>query len=115
VIEFEGQITGEVRLDNVDANDRRVSLAILNYHRRWWDQGLGTESMRLVLTNAFDELGLHRVSLRVLAFNYRAIALYQKLEFVEEGRERQSALIDGEWHDGVIMSVLEDEWRSLRS
>lgn len=115
VIEFAGQLTGEVRLDRVDAGDRRASLAIGIYHRQWWDQGLGTESMRLVLTHAFDELGLHRVSLRVLAFNERAIAVYRKLGFVEEGRERESALIDGKWHDDVMMSVLKDEWRAVRS
>ena len=100
-IEFEGQLIGEARLDRVDVTDRRASFAIGIYHPRWWDRGLGTEATRLILAHAFDALELHRVELRVLAFNERAIAVYRKLGFVEEGRERESALIDGEWREVV--------------
>jgi RimJ/RimL family protein N-acetyltransferase len=43
----------------------------------------------------------------VLAYNTRAIACYRACGFVEEGGERQAALVDGSWHDFVIMSILE--------
>jgi [ribosomal protein S5]-alanine N-acetyltransferase len=49
------------------------------------------------------------VDLRVLAFNERAIACYTKCGFVIEGRERETALIDGTWYDDVMMSILEHE------
>lgn len=114
-IEFDGQLIGEARLDNVDVEQRSASFAIGIYHPRWWDQGLGTEAARLVLGHAFDDLGLHRVSLTVLAFNERAIASYRKLGFVDEGRERESALIDGQWHDDVRMSLLDREWRAANA
>ena len=63
---------------------------------------------RLVLQYGFEVVGLHRIDLRVLAYNERAIACYRRCGFVEEGRERDAALIDGEWHDDVIMAVLTD-------
>ena len=37
-------------------------------------------------------LGLHRVGLRVLAYNDRAIRCYKKCGFREEGRERQKQI-----------------------
>lgn len=58
-------------------------------------------------------LGLHRIDLRVMAHNERAIASYLKSGFREEGRERDSAFIEGRWIDDLIMSVLEDEYRAL--
>jgi RimJ/RimL family protein N-acetyltransferase len=57
-------------------------------------------------------LGLHRLSVRVLAFNGRAIRAYQKCGFRIEGRERESAWIDGTWHDDLIMGLLADDARS---
>jgi RimJ/RimL family protein N-acetyltransferase len=64
-----------------------------------------------VLAYAFTELALHRVSARVLADNARAIRCYEKCGFAIEGRERQAALVEGEWHDDLIMGILEPDWR----
>ncbi len=68
--------------------------------------------IRLVLAHAFGEMGLHRVDLRVLEFNTRAIRCYQSCGFIEEGRERQSAFIGGEYYDDVMMGVLAHEFAS---
>jgi RimJ/RimL family protein N-acetyltransferase len=61
------------------------------------------------------ELGLHRVSVRVVAYNERAIQAYKKCGFRIEGREREAALVDGVWHDDVIMGVLESEYAPIRN
>ena len=61
---------------------------------------------------AFDVLKLHRISVRVLEYDARAIRTYKKCGFVVEGRERQSALVDGTWHDDVIMGILDGEFAS---
>ena len=112
VIEWEGRCIGTVRLHSVDAHDQRASLAIGLFDRTTWGQGLGTEAIRLVLGYAFQSLRLHRVSLRVLAYNTRAIRAYEKCGFVREGVERESALVAGEWHDDVMMAVLDRAYRA---
>ena len=73
---------------------------------------MGTEASRLVLAYAFEVLLLHRVELRVLAFNERAIACYERCGFRREGVEREGAWIGGEWQSDVIMSILEQEYRA---
>jgi RimJ/RimL family protein N-acetyltransferase len=60
----------------------------------------------------FEELRLHRIDLRVLDYNARALRAYEKCGFVREGLERESALVDGTWHSDVIMSILEQEYRA---
>jgi RimJ/RimL family protein N-acetyltransferase len=67
--------------------------------------------MQLALTYGFDDLRLHRIDLRVLAFNERAIRCYRKCGFVVEGRLRDAALVDGERHDDLIMGLLASEFR----
>lgn len=66
-----------------------------------------------MLRYAFAELDLHRVDLRVLDFNVRAIAAYEKCGLQREGIERESASVGDEWHDDVRMSVLEQDYRAL--
>lgn len=59
--------------------------------------------------------GLHRVGLRVSSVNPRAVRVYQKVGFVEEGRERESTFFERKWVDTIVMGILEHEWEKLRS
>jgi len=74
--------------------------------------GLGTEVTQLILDYAFNKLGLHRVDLRTLQYNTRAIACFEKCGFVKEGVEREGALVEDQWETDVVMSILEQEYRS---
>ena len=111
-IEREGRLIGEIRLDNLDHHDRRARLAVGIYDKDRLGQGFGRESIRLVLAHGFGTLALNRIDLRVIATNTRAIRCYRACGFVEEGRERESALVGGVWCDDVIMGLLAREFRS---
>lgn len=111
VIEFQGKCIGTARLHSVDNQNRRSSYAIGIFNQQFWGIGLGTEATRLVLKYAFEELHLHRVDLKVLSFNQRAIACYEKCGFVCEGVEREGSYIGGEWCSDILMSILEQEYR----
>ena len=111
VIEEDGKLVGEVRLDNLDKADRRARLAIGLFHERHLGRGIGRKAIDLVLQRAFGALGLHRVDLRVLSFNIRAIRCYEACGFRREGIGRESALVGGEWHDDWIMAILEQDFR----
>jgi RimJ/RimL family protein N-acetyltransferase len=110
VIDARGVI-GEVRLDRINMQDRRASFGIGILDPAWLGKGIGTQAAQFVLGYAFQTLHLHRVGLRVLAYNARAIRSYQKCGFVIEGREREAGLVDGEWHDGLIMGILDREFK----
>ncbi len=115
VIEYEGRCIGTARLHALDTFHRRARYAVGIFDPALWGQGLGTETTRLVLRYAFEELRLHRVDARVLDHNQRAIACYAKCGFVREGVEREGAWIAGEWQSDVMMSLLEQEHRALTS
>ncbi|MAS06975.1 MAG: GNAT family N-acetyltransferase [Ahrensia sp.] len=110
IIEHDGSLIGEVRLDRIDRTDRRASLAIGIADPALLGKGLGTEAARLALAHAFETLGLHRISVRVLARNGRAIRSYEKCGFRIEGRERESVFFRGEWEDDVMMGLLDREF-----
>jgi diamine N-acetyltransferase len=74
------------------------------------DAGHGQAVMALVLHKAFHELNAHRVWLDVIEGNSRAIHVYRKLGFVEEGRFREAALRKDGWKDLLIFGILRQEW-----
>ena len=115
IIDVAGRHVGSCSLFNLVKVDRRAAYAIGIDEPSLLGQGLGTEATRLVLAHAFGPANLHRVDLRVLAYNTRAIACYRACGFVEEGRERQAALVDGTWHDFVVMGILESDCRPAES
>jgi RimJ/RimL family protein N-acetyltransferase len=112
IIEF-GSPIGHVRLDRVDLRDRRANLAIGIEDFARLGKGLGTETIELIQQYAFGELGLHRLSVRVVDYNHRAIRAYEKCGFVVEGREREAAFVDGQWHDDVMMGILDRDYLAL--
>ena len=69
-------------------------------------RGIGTAAAELMLEYGFREEGLHRVYLRALADNARAIRSYEKAGFVREGLLREDVCIDGEFRDIVWMAAL---------
>lgn len=109
-VEVGERCIGHAHLHSVDEAHRRARYAIGIIDPSAWGRGYGTLATRLVLRYAFEEMSLHRVDLRVLAYNGRAIACYRAAGFRQEGIEREAAYIGGRWHDDVIMGILEQEY-----
>lgn len=103
---------GNCSFHRIDWRNRSAEVGVAIGEKAYWDQGYGTEALRLLLALGFDELNLHRIFLRVNAENRRAIAAYRKVGFVEEGRLRQAEYRRGRYHDMLIMSILRPEWTS---
>ena len=72
--------------------------------------GNGSEALRLALRHAFGSMGLHKVYLRVLEFNARAIRTYEKCGFRIEGTLREEMKVQGRWHSLIYMGLLADEF-----
>lgn len=68
--------------------------------------GNGTEALQLALRHAFRELKLHKVYLRVLEYNARAIHAYEKCGFRVEGVLRDEMLVGDTWHALIYMGLL---------
>ena len=115
MIEESGRLIGSVRLHTLNVMDRRASLAIGILDPERLGCGVGTRAMHLVVRHAFQTMELHRLSVRVVSYNTRAIAAYRKVGFVEEGREREAARVGETWHDDVLLGLLTSEYSANES
>lgn len=110
VVEMEGHMIGTARLHALAPAHRRARYAVGLFSPEHRGRGHGAQTTDLVLGYAFGVLHLHRVELRVLEFNTRAIHMYERCGFVREGVEREGVLLGGAWHSDVLMSILEHEF-----
>ena len=106
VIEYRKRLIGALRLHSLVPHDSRASLAIGILNPKMLGKGIGTRAIRLIADHAFGPLGLHRLTVRVLDYNKRALAAYKKVGFKLEGIEREAARVGERWHDDVIMGLL---------
>lgn len=107
----DGALVGVFRIDRLDPLNRNVFVGA-DVAPALRGQGYAKEMFGYFFRYLFDQCGLHRVALVTLETNAPAIALYRKLGFVEEGRERQSIFRDGRFQDLIAMGLLADEWRA---
>jgi len=103
---------GNVGLFGFNDISRSAEAGIMIGEKAYWDQGYGTEAMKLLLKHGFETLNLNRISIQVFANNPRAIRCYEKVGFVHEGRSRQAIFTDGVYYDVLWMSVIREEWTS---
>ena len=101
---------GTCQFHNLDWRNRSAEIGIMIGEKTFWNQGYGTETMRLLLVHGFDTLNLHRIWLQVYEKNKRGIRAYEKAGFQHEGKYRQAHYQDGEYFDVHLMSVLKEEW-----
>jgi RimJ/RimL family protein N-acetyltransferase len=102
----DGALVGFVYLNNIDWFARNAEFGILIGERNRHGKGLAREALCLVAGYAFETLNLHKLYLRVVAFNKRALALYRAFGFVEEGVQRQQAFLRGRYYDVVLMGLI---------
>jgi RimJ/RimL family protein N-acetyltransferase len=99
-----------LRVDRAEA--RSVELSMLIGDVSYWGRGYGTDVLRTTLDACFDGWGIHRLAVRVEDDNERAVTLYRRFGFTDEGRLRQAAFRDGRHGDILLFGILAPEWRS---
>ena len=76
-------------------------------------QGIGYESISLVLKHMFEQENINRIQLYVNPENIQAIKTYLKIGFRQEGLLREFEYDGYEYKDMLIFSLLKREFLSL--
>ena len=93
---------------SVDWKNRLGEIAILIGEKSARGKGFGTDAVNTLCRFGFEEMGLHKISVRVFAFNAAAIRCYEKCGFEREGLLRGEYFREGKFRDVVIMGLLNE-------
>jgi len=101
---------GEVVLNQIDWHSRTASFRIALFAEKYFGKGYGSQATQLMLQYGFEQLDLHRIELEVFDFNPRALHVYKKAGFVQEGVKRDVLYWEGIYHSAIVMSILKPEY-----
>ena len=104
-------IIGLVTLANINHFNQSAVLHIMIGEKNNQDKGIGTFALTTMLDHAFYNMNLHRIELDVLAYNERAIHLYEKVGFKREGTRRKAVYKNGDFVDMHFYAILKDEYK----
>ena len=108
IIENEMPI-GSVYLRDIDKKNERAEFGIFIGEDVQRGKGYGTEAVKLMCKYGFDNLNLHKLMLRVFAFNEAAIRAYERAGFEREAYLRDEVKIDGTFYDMIFMAMIKDK------
>lgn len=110
VIEVKGKDKiGSVFLRDIDRKNKKAEFGIFIGEDRYQGKGYGTEATELILQYGFRQLGLHKITLRVLEKNKRAIGSYEKAGFKKEGCFVDDVFVDDQYENIIYMAIFEKQ------
>ncbi len=110
-----GSIVGTTSFLDVSVPDARVEIGSTMYARHEWGSDLNPVCKLLLMSHAFDVLGMGRVQLKTDVRNMRSRAAIEKIGATREGvLRRYQRRSDATVRDTVMYSVVAEEWPVVR-
>ena len=110
-VEIDAEYIGFCSLTHVTNPDGVFELGINLGDRRYWDQGVGREVIRLLLEKGFKELGARVIELTTNSRNPRAFRCFSAAGFVES-RRIPDAIPQQDGHaDAIEMTMTRAGWK----
>lgn len=114
VAEYGTESVGLVELVEINHIHRRAEFQII-ISPAYQGRGYATIATQLAMDYAFTVLNLYKLSLIVDCENIRAIKVYKKVGFQEEGRLRHEFFVNGEYRDVFRMAIFQPNYLAQRS
>ena len=94
---------------DLNMSNRESELGIMIGNKEYWGQGYGTDIVKTLIRYLFEVIGLERIYLHTLAWNYRAQASFRKAGFCSVRPVRRGG------QDFILMEVKRVDWLEERS
>lgn len=102
---------GSTRFYDIQLTQKNMQLGYTWYGKEFQGTGINLHCKNLLLSFAFDDLGMERMEFRADARNARSIAAMKKIGCIVEGTLRQHYYLeDGSRRNSIILSILKKEW-----
>ena len=97
---------GSVYLQNFEWQHKKAELGIFLGEPEAFGRGIGKEAAALLLEYGFKHRKLHKIVSRVLPYNTASIRTHEAVGYKQEAYLRDEVIIEGKFHDVVLLGVL---------
>jgi RimJ/RimL family protein N-acetyltransferase len=106
-----GEYAGSSRFYDIQTQNKSLQLGYTWYGKKFQGTGLNKHCKYLLLSFAFEKMGVERVEFRADIRNEKSIAAMKSIGCVVEGVLRKNCITArGECRDSIILSILSEEW-----
>jgi N-acetyltransferase len=112
----ENRYGGSTRFGNINLENKRSEIGWTWYHPELQRSGLNRNCKFLLLSFAFETLGLHRVEFKTSLTNIASQQAIEKIGASREGVLRKHMInADGSTRDTVYFSIIDEEWPGIKT
>lgn len=105
------EYAGSTRFYDIQPANQTLQLGYTWYGKQFHGNGLNKHCKFLLLSYAFEDMGMERVEFRANNLNKHSIAAMKSIGCTVEGVLRSNMKNpDGTRRDSIILSILKDEW-----
>lgn len=102
------KVIGSIQLEH-DMNNRSGEIEFV-IHPDYWGNGIATDVANTMIKYGFKVLKLNRIWAQTHINNTASEIVLQKLDMKHEGILRQNVLLDDEYRDTLLYSILKEEF-----
>lgn len=114
VLDPDGKLIGCTRYMRMNSAARRLEIGTTFYAQSAQRSPVNTESKLLLMTHAFEKMGVLCVQFRTDHFNRASQRAIERLGAKRDGILRNHNIINGRVRDTVVYSVLANEWDGVK-
>lgn len=115
VIDKGGNILGMTAYQTLDPDNRRVEIGYTWYRQSVQRSSVNTEAKYLLLSHAFEKMGVIAVGFRTNYFNFKSRKAIERIGAKFEGVWRNHMILpDGTIRDTCYYSIIQSEWPTVK-
>ena len=99
---------GSVYLRDIDYEAKKAEFGIFIGEEEYKGKHYGSEATKKMVDFCINEMGFHKISLRLLDKNNVALKVYESAGFVIEGTMRDEEYINGKYENVIFMAVINE-------
>ena len=109
------EMIGYTSITEIDFRNRKAHWSGIIINNNFAGQGYGTETGRLILKFAFEELNMNRIYGYIIESNHPSLRVFEKNGFFKEGLIRGFVFKKNEYHNAYLVSILKEEYNSRKT
>lgn len=106
ICDIKHKVIGLIDLFDFDPKNNRAGLGIVIKDSDDRNQGIGNESIKLLVDYAFSSLNLHQIFANVAEDNATSIHLFKKLGFEQVGVKKDWILVNGSYKNEILFQKI---------
>ena len=115
VIKYKDIEIGIAYIFDIDKINNSCSFGLYIGEENHLKIGAGSITQLKILEYAFEKLKINRLHAKVMSHNKRALKMYKKLGFIEEGMLRESVFKNNQYYNIDCISMLKSEWANNKN